>query len=131
MKRHKLILIPILLVCFGLLPKVQAVGPDTEGNIPGANNGEGVGVLVSRTGGIWNLRADRFEALNNLTAGNQNTATGVRALFSDTNGGYNTATGVIRSIATPPGTITVPRVLKRSTNNTTGNGNTATGHSAL
>ena len=93
MKPHKLILIPLLIVCFGLVPKVQAVGPDTEGNIPGANNGEGVGVLVSRTGGIWNTGTG-FEALNHLTAGNQNTATGIRALFSDTNGGYNTATGV-------------------------------------
>ena len=71
----------------------QAVGPDTDGNIPGSNNGEGVGVLVSRTGGIWNTGTG-FEALNHLTAGNQNTARGIRALFSDTNGGYNTATGV-------------------------------------
>jgi hypothetical protein len=31
------------LVCFGLMPKVQAVGPDMEGNIPGGNNGEGIG----------------------------------------------------------------------------------------
>ena len=32
-----------LVVCFGLTPMAQAVGPDTDGNIPGANNGEGVG----------------------------------------------------------------------------------------
>ena len=44
------------LVCFGLMPKVQAVGPDTEGNIPGANNGEGIGVLVSRTTGDLEYR---------------------------------------------------------------------------
>ena len=62
-------------------------------HIPGANNGEGVGVLVSRTTGIWNTGTG-FEALNNLTSGNQNTATGLRALFNDTNGGFNTATGV-------------------------------------
>ena len=90
---HKLILIPLLLVCFGLAPMAQAVGPATGGSIPGSNNGEGVGVLVNRTTGVWNTGTG-FEALNHLTAGNQNTATGVRALFNDTNGGFNTATGV-------------------------------------
>jgi hypothetical protein len=44
-------LIVPLAVCFGLAPVTQAVGPDTEGSIPGSNNGEGVGVLVSRTTG--------------------------------------------------------------------------------
>src|SRR5438445_13069855 len=85
-----LLLLP--LVCFGLAPMAQAVGPDTDGNIPGSNNGEGIGVLVSRTTGVWNTGTG-FEALNHLTAGNQNTATGLRALNSDINGGYNTATG--------------------------------------
>ena len=86
-------LIVPLVVCFGLVPILQAVGPDTDGPIPGANNGEGVGVLVSRTSGVWNTGTG-FEALNNLASGNQNTATGLRALFSDLNGGFNTATGV-------------------------------------
>jgi hypothetical protein len=60
--RDAFLLIPLLLVCFGLVPKVQAVGPDTEGNIPGANNGEGIGVLVNRTSGIWNTGTG-FEGL--------------------------------------------------------------------
>ncbi len=77
-------LIPLLFV-FGLLPRAQAVGPDTDGNIPGSNNGEGIGVLVTRTTGVWNTGTG-FEALNHLTAGNQNTATGLRALTSDING---------------------------------------------
>jgi hypothetical protein len=47
------LLIPLLLVCLGLAPMAQAVGPDTDGTIPGSNNGEGIGVLVSRTvGGV-------------------------------------------------------------------------------
>ena len=45
-------LIPLLLVCFGLAPMAQAVGPDTDGSVPGSNNGEGIGVLVSRTTGV-------------------------------------------------------------------------------
>ena len=32
-------LIPLVLVCFGLAPMAQAVGLDTDGTIPGANNG--------------------------------------------------------------------------------------------
>ncbi len=75
------ILIPLLLACFGFAPMVQAVGPDTDGSIPGSNNGEGIGVLVSRTTGVWNTGTG-FEALSQLTAGNQNTATGLRALSS-------------------------------------------------
>ena len=103
----------LLLACLGLAPMAQAVGPDTDGSIPGSNNGEGIGVLVSRTGGVWNTGTG-FEALNHLTAGNQNTATGLRALFSDTSGGFNTATGVY-SLA----------------DNISGNYNTANGYAAL
>ena len=56
MKNRNTIFTTVLLVlaCFALSPRVQAVGPDTDGNIPGSNNGEGIGVLVSLTGGIWN-----------------------------------------------------------------------------
>ena len=100
------------LACFGLVPKAQAVGPDTDGNIPGGNNGEGIGVLVSRTTGVWNTGTG-FEALNNLTAGNQNTATGIRALFSDINGGFNTATGVYSLASNTAAFITVPLALIR------------------
>jgi hypothetical protein len=130
MKPHKLILIPILLVCFGLLPKVQAVGPDTDGNIAGANNGEGVGVLVSRFSGTWNTGTG-FEALNNLTSGNQNTATGVRALFSDINGGYNAATGVYSLYSNTAGFYNSATGAYTLTNNSTGLNNTAIGYGAL
>src|SRR6266498_4554227 len=91
---RRFLFIPLVIACFGLLPLAQAVGPDTDGSIPGSNNGEGIGVLVNRTGGVWNTGTG-FEALSQLTGGNQNTATGLRALSSDTNGGFNTATGVL------------------------------------
>src|SRR6266545_3602953 len=107
------LLIAPALVCFGLAPILQAVGPDTDGAISGSNNGEGSGVLVNLTGGIWNTGTG-FQALNHLTGGNQNTATGLRALFSDTNGGFNTAAGAY-SLA----------------NNTEGDRNTADGAGAL
>jgi hypothetical protein len=124
------LLIPLAVICFGLAPMVQAVGPDTEGSIAGSNNGEGVGVLVSRTSGIWNTGTG-FEALNHLTAGNQNTATGIRALFSDTSGGFNTATGVYSLYFNTIGFFNSATGAYSLTNNSDGNYNTANGYSAL
>src|SRR5919106_954251 len=86
------IVLPAALVGFGLMPMAQAVGPDTDGSIPGSNNGEGVGVPVSRTTGVWNTGTG-FEALNRLTTGNNNTASGRSALGSNSVGSQNTALG--------------------------------------
>src|SRR6266496_2256660 len=128
--RRGFLLILLVLVCFGLAPMAQAVGPDTDGNIPGSNNGEGIGVLVSRTGGIWNTGTG-FAALNHLTAGNQNTATGVRALNSDINGGFNTATGVYSLFSNTSGFFNCATGAYSLANNTTGGFNTAIGFGAL
>jgi len=125
-----LLSVSLLIACFGLLPRAQAVGPDTDGTIPGSNNGEGIGVLVSRTTGIWNTGTG-FEALSQLTAGNQNTATGLRALFSDTNGGFNTATGVYSLFSNTSGFFNSATGAYSLANNTDGSGNTANGYSAL
>src|SRR6266480_8110461 len=123
-------LIPLVLVCFGLAPMAQAVGPDTDGNIPGSNNGEGIGVLVSRTTGVWNTGTG-FEALNHLTAGNQNTATGLRALNSDINGGFNTATGVYSLFSNTSGFFNSATGAYSLANNISGTRNTANGYAAL
>jgi hypothetical protein len=123
-------LISLLLVFFGLAPMAQAVGPDTDGNIPGSNNGEGVGVLVNRTGGVWNTGTG-FEALNHLTAGNQNTATGLRALNSDINGGFNTATGVFSHFSNTSGFFNSATGAYSLANNISGTSNTANGYAAL
>ena len=119
-----------MLACFGLAPMMQAVGPDTDGAIAGSNNGEGTGVLVSRTSGVWNTGTG-FEALNHLTSGNQNTATGLRALFSDINGGFNTATGVYSLYSNTAGFFNSATGAYSLTKNTTGSNNTANGYSAL
>src|SRR6266496_4509369 len=128
--RDAFLLIPILVVCFGLAPLAQAVGPDTDGAIPGSNNGEGNGVLVSRTGGIWNTGTS-FEALNHLTSGNQNTATGLRALSSDINGGFNTATGVLSLFSNTSGFFNSATGAYSLANNVSGSFNTANGYAAL
>jgi hypothetical protein len=123
-------LIVFALACFGLAPMAQAVGPDTDGTIPGSNNGEGIGVLVSRTTGIWNTGTG-FDALNHLTAGNQNTATGLRALFSDIDGGYNTATGVYSLFSNTSGFFNSATGAYALANNISGTHNTANGYAAL
>jgi len=127
---RSLLLIPFSLGCFGLAPMAQAVGPDTDGAIPGSNNGEGIGVLVSRTTGVWNTGTG-FEALSQLTAGNQNTATGLRALTSDTNGGYNTGTGAYSLFSNTSGFFNSATGAYSLANNTDGNYNTAVGYGAL
>ena len=128
--RRGFLLIPLVLVCLGLAPMVQAVGPDTDGSIPGSNNGEGLGVLVNRTTGVWNTGTG-FEALNHLTAGNQNTATGLRALTSDTNGGFNTATGVLSLFSNTSGFFNSATGAYSLANNTIASYNTANGYAAL
>jgi hypothetical protein len=129
--RNKIITTILLaLGSFALPQRIQAVGPDTDGNIPGSNNGEGIGVLVSRTGGVWNTGTG-FEALNHLTGGNQNTATGLRALNSDTNGGFNTATGVLSLFSNINGFFNSATGAYSLANNTTGSDNVANGYSAL
>src|SRR6266542_4351089 len=123
------LLVPLVLICL-LVPMAQAVGPDTDGTIPGANNGEGVGVLVSRTTGVWNTGTG-FEALSQLTGGNQNTATGLRALTNDTNGGFNTATGVYSLFSNTSGFFNSATGAYSLAHNTDGTQNTANGYGAL
>ena len=130
MKNRHTILNLFAFGCFGLASMAQAVGPDTDGSIPGSNNGEGIGVLVSRTTGVWNTGTG-FEALNHLTAGNQNTATGLRALSSDVNGGFNTATGVFSLFSNTSGFFNSATGAYSLANNISGNNNTANGYGAL
>jgi len=125
-----LLLASVLLICLGLAPMAQAVGPDTDGSIPGSNNGEGIGVLISRTTGVWNTGTG-FEALSQLTAGNQNTATGLRALTNDINGGFNTATGVFSLFSNTSGFYNSATGGYSLANNISGTRNTANGYAAL
>jgi hypothetical protein len=128
--RCALLLILLLLGCLGLAPMAQAVGPDADGNIPGSNNGEGIGVLVGRTTGVWNTGTG-FEALNHLTGGNQNTGTGFRSLASDTNGGFNTATGVFSLFSNTIGFFNTATGAYSLASNISGSANTANGYAAL
>jgi len=124
------ILIAIALNSFALCPKAQAVGPDIGGAIPGANTGEGIGVLVSLTSGVWNTGTG-FVSLRNNTTGNFNTATGGGSMFFNTTGERNTATGAGALLSNTTGGSNTAHGAFALISNTTGTFNTATGDSAL
>ena len=91
-------IIAVLLVCFGFLPKGEAVNPLPDGGYPGGNTAEGQNALLSVTSGTFKT-AVGFLSLTNDTSGQFNTAVGAGALFANVGdpgsgvGAENTATG--------------------------------------
>ena len=100
--------IPLLLACFALSPKAQAVSPPPDGCYPGYTTAEGCSTLQSLTTGLGNtgigwyaLFGDTTGSFNTaigggaltLNNGDANTATGAGALLLNTNGQRNTAMG--------------------------------------
>jgi len=130
MKPHKLILIPLLLICFGLAPLTQAVNPPPDGGYAGSNTAEGTQALQSLTSGVWNTSLG-FQTLFSDTTGGSNTATGVRSLFSNVNGANNTGTGVLTLGANTSGFNNTAIGWSALRVNTTGAHNTAVGVNAL
>jgi len=109
MKTKNLILILIGIICFGGLPKAQAVVPAPDGGYPGGNTAEGQAALLSLTTGGFNtavgflsLRSNTTGQFNTATGAgtllantaDENTAIGAAALLSNTTGFQNTASGV-------------------------------------
>src|SRR5262245_36917261 len=100
-KPTAVLLLPLMLACFALLPNAQAItSPD---------------VITSPDEALPNLiTAAGLEALLSLTTGISNTAYGARALRANTTGGSNLGIGGFALI-----------------NNTIGNMNTAVGNNAM
>jgi trimeric autotransporter adhesin len=108
----------LVLVCFGVLPKTEAVLPAPDGGYgPPAygagNTAEGQDAVFSLGSGFWNT-ALGFQALYYDTTGSINTAAGYAALHTNITGDYNTAYGSTSLY-----------------HNTHANFNTAIGHGAL
>ena len=122
-----------LLTCLTILspPRAFGVSPAPDGGYPNANTAEGTGALnsLNTNNGGGNTAIGEF-ALQALTAGSNNTAVGVDALFSNT-GEFNTAVGAsaLQNNTSADFNTAVGDVALLS--NTTGSGNTAIGASAL
>ena len=86
------LLIPLLLACFALLPRAQAVVPAPDGGYLGNNTAEGTNALHSLTTGINNT-AVGANALSKTTNGSYNAAFGSRALENNIHGNFNMAVG--------------------------------------
>ena len=128
--RHSLLLIPLVLACFVLLQRAQAVSPPPDGLYFGANTAEGgAGALFNLTTGTNNT-ALGSEALFSLTTGTQNTATGAQALKNNT-ADHNTADGFQALTKNTTGENNTAIGWRALFQNTTGDANTASGLQAL
>jgi hypothetical protein len=128
--RLAFLLIPLVLACFALLPRAQAVSPTPDGGYLGANTAEGgPGALFSLTTGTDNT-AVGSQALFGLTTGVQNTAVGAQALFNNT-ANRNTAEGFRALISNTTGNSNTANGVNALLRNVTGDFNTAIGFSAL
>jgi hypothetical protein len=127
----KLIYLPftaLALVCFALLPSVQAA-PDPAPP-PGNNTRDGAGAMFSITSGLGNT-ALGTNALNKLTTGDSNAAQGASALFSCTDGNSNTGIGnaALRFLTLGDQTVAIGNTSLQAV--TTGSRNTAIGYATL
>jgi trimeric autotransporter adhesin len=140
------ILTILLLACFSLLPKAQALSPTPDGGYPGGNTAEGHAALFSLTSGAYNtalgflsLRSNTEGSFNTATGagtlllntGEENTATGAGALLSNTEGAGNTADGAFALFFNTTGSYNSANGRHALFSNTTGSFNTANGEGAL
>ena len=135
-----------ILLCFGLLLRVQAVLPPPDGGYPNFTTAEGQNALKNLTTGAGNTAVGWFSLFSATTgsfntglgagtllanAGDQNTAAGVAALLSNTTGAYNTASGVLALRSNISGNFNSAFGQGALASNTTGLNNTALGAGAL
>src|SRR3982750_3767213 len=85
------LLITLVVLWFGFLPKTQAVSPPPDGGYPGGNTAEGQTALFSLTTGGFNA-AVGFLSLRSNTTGSFNTGVGAGTLLANM-ADENTATG--------------------------------------
>ena len=144
------LLIPLVLVCFALLPRAQAVLPAPDGGYPNGNTAEGsnallnffnagyngyntavgLNALLNNTTGSRNI-ANGANALRSNISGNNNTAIGTNTLFLNTMGGDNTATGYQALFSNIAGSANTANGFQALFRNSIGANNTATGFQAL
>jgi hypothetical protein len=127
--RLALFLIPLVLVCIGLLSKAQAVSPPPPGGYPNFTTAAGDHALQALTLGLGNTALGTF-SLFSVTTGNFNTAVGAGSLDLNT-ADSNTATGAAALLFNTTGTANTANGTAALEFNETGSNNTATGTAAL
>jgi hypothetical protein len=140
------VLVWMLLVCIGLLPKALAVVPAPDGGYPNFNTAEGTNALKNLTTGVGNAAVGWYSLFANtagnlntgvgagtllFNAGDNNTATGALALLNNTSGFYNTAIGSQTLVYNTIGFRNTATGYQALVSNTQGNFNTAIGWQAL
>jgi hypothetical protein len=129
MNMKPLILIPMLFIGLGVLPKAQAVSPPPDGGYSGGNTAEGQNALFSLTTGTYNTALGLFSLKSN-TEGNFNTANGAGALLLNS-ADQNTASGAGALLSNTTGTSNAAAGAFALFTNTEGSFNTAIGEQAL
>jgi endosialidase-like protein len=139
-------IILMLLTCFALFQRAEAVTPPPDGGYPGGNTAEGHSALFGLSTGFYNTAVGFFSLSSNaansfntaLGAGtlfantaDNNTATGAAALLSNTTGLSNTATGAFALFTNTIGIFNTASGAFALSNNTIGAENTANGYRAL
>jgi endosialidase-like protein len=117
------------LICFALSPVAYAVVPAPDGGYPGFTTAEGANALQNLTTGVGNT-ATGWHSLFANTAGNLNTGIGAGALLFNT-GDNNTATGALALLSNTGGFYNTADGASALLSNTSGSGNTASGYQAL
>jgi hypothetical protein len=145
-KATPLFLIVVLLACFALSQRAQAVVPPPDGGYPGFNTAEGQNALFSLTTGAANTAVGWFSLFSNaensfntatgagallFNTADENTAFGAAALLFNTDGAANTAVGAAALLNNTTGSTNTAIGDAALRDNTTGSSNTATGLGAL
>jgi hypothetical protein len=137
LKTTTLLVIPLVLACFALLPRAQAATPELlpapkpDGFYTGFNTAEGLNALfnVNTAVGQFNT-ALGFAALKVDTTGSHNTGVGAQALLNN-NGSFNTAVGENALVHNTTGGMNMALGQGALATNKTGSFNTAMGFQAL
>jgi trimeric autotransporter adhesin len=138
LKTTTLLVIPLVLACFALLPRAQAATPELlpapapDGAYLGFNTAEGLNALfnVNTAVGQFNT-ALGFAALKFDITGAHNTAVGAQALLNNNTGSFNTAVGENALVHNTTGIQNMALGQGALANNTSGSSNTAMGFQAL
>jgi len=138
LKTTTLLVIPLVLACFALLPRAQAATPELlpapapDGFYNGFNTAEGFQALfnVNIAVGTFNT-ALGFKALRGDTSGAHNTAVGAQALLNNNLGSFNTAVGENALVFNTTGSMNMALGQGALASNVLGSFNTAMGFQAL